>query len=224
MDFLENTLSLNHGGDWAKVIIGGQKVGIGTVDPQGALDVHVGPGENGWNRFVVTTTKAWDGHNDYATLGAGGSAGVMLLNAHVPWFEGGKRASIRYGRIGGHWQGAFWDAGVREDGAFSFSLNGGTEHQLLLNQDGNVGIGTTTPQAKLDVAGDIKGNSLTLGDWTIVADGNHLRFKHKGNGVARFSIDHDRLRLYQYAKGATPYFYWNYYGQSGVYNGVDPRD
>jgi hypothetical protein len=103
-------------------------VGIRTNEPQGALDVRLPAGYSNWNRFVVNTTNVWgDGNTQYVTIGAGGAAGIMIWNPHVPWMAGDSRASIRYGRTGGKGGDTFWDAGARSDGSFSLNSidNGG---------------------------------------------------------------------------------------------------
>ena len=80
------------------------------------LTVRV-PGASGWDRVTIDAQSAWDGKTSGATLG--GDVGVHLRNPHVPWYAGEARASIRYGRAGGVQTGAYWDVGVRDDGAFS---------------------------------------------------------------------------------------------------------
>lgn len=116
------------------------RLGIGTTDPQGMLDVRVPGTADGWDRFVVNTTSAWgDGANQFVTIGAGGSTGIMIWNPHIPWIAAEGRASIRYGRSGGVSSGAWWDAGVRAGNAFSIALNGG-DHKLWIEPDGRVKI------------------------------------------------------------------------------------
>lgn len=128
----------------------GGAVGIGTTDPQGMLDVRV-PGAGNWDRLVVTTSTDWgDGTTQYVTLGAGGAAGIMFSNPHVVWHKGEQRASIRYGRSGGVQGGAFWDVGVRPNGAFSLALNN-SNHALWLGAEGNIGIGVTKPETVLHI-------------------------------------------------------------------------
>lgn len=144
-------------------------VGLGTNNPQGALDVRLKGAADAWDRFVVTTTNAFDGANQYVTIGAGGAGGIMLRNPHVAWLGGlENRASIRFGRSGGTAQGAFWDVGARQGNAFSFALGGGTDHKLWLLDNGNLGVGTI-PSARLDVDGNaqIRGAATITGPLTF---------------------------------------------------------
>jgi len=48
--------------------------------------------------------------------------------------------------------------GVQDDGIQGFFVHLSGEYRMSVNQNGNVGIGTTTARAKLDVAGDLKLN------------------------------------------------------------------
>ncbi|WPB72659.1 tail fiber domain-containing protein [Archangium violaceum] len=118
-----------------------------------SLDIRVAGAPNGWDRLVVTATPLWgDGASRYLTIGAGGATGIMLANPHVPWLGSEPRASIRYGRSGGVSSGAYWDVGARAGDAFSFALNGPDDHKMWLASNGNVGIGTMSPRARLEVA------------------------------------------------------------------------
>ena len=122
-----------------------------TTGSNASLTINTG-GAGDWNRLVVNTTANWgDGNNQYVTIGAGGASGIMLHNPHVSWQSGEKRASIRYGKSGGVTSGSWWDVGVRESGAFSFALNGITDHKLSILSTGNVGIGTTNPNHQFHV-------------------------------------------------------------------------
>jgi hypothetical protein len=139
-------LVVNYGADWTRTDIHGPAtVGsalcVGAASTQYPLDVRVTGSANGWDRFVVTTTKAWgDGENQYVTVGAGGASGIMFWNPHVPWIAGESRASIRYGRTGGSAGKTWWDVGVRGDGAFSLAAydDGGIGESLKVSKTGTV--------------------------------------------------------------------------------------
>jgi len=118
---------------------GDGRVGIGTVQPSGILDVRMEGAQPLWDRFVVTATPAWgDANAKYVTIGAGGAAGIMLSNPHVVWRDG--RASVRFGRTGGVAGGTWWDVGARPDGTFSFAASddGGLADLLMVGKTGAV--------------------------------------------------------------------------------------
>ncbi len=163
-----NDAELNAGTNGTvQMVIRDGNVGIGTINPSaklevsgdlkvnGDLTINLPNGTGSWNKLVVNTTSEWgDGTTQYVTIGAGGAAGIMLSNPHITWRD--NRASIRYGRSGGIQTGSYWDAGVRGDSSFSFALEGNSDHKLTIAKNGNIGIGTTTPSAKLEVSGDLK--------------------------------------------------------------------
>jgi hypothetical protein len=142
-------------------------VGIGTISPNGKLDVFTG-GDDGWNRFVVNTTNQWgDENKQYVTIGAGGTSGIMIHNPHVSWIAAENRASIRLGRSGGVASGAWWDIGTRSNNAFSI-LRDGSQLGLHIAENGDVGIGTDSPQAKLDInGGAFLGYETTISDFGV---------------------------------------------------------
>jgi hypothetical protein len=121
------------------------QVGIGTSTPTHALS-------------VITTT------NDDGILlqgaGAGGASPVFKIN---------NSAGTTYARIGiaGGTDSliagsAAYDLDIRSAQKILFSAdNGITAHMTILN-DGSVGIGTTSPGAKLDVAGTVRAQRLDL--------------------------------------------------------------
>lgn len=157
----------------------------GSLTVTGSLTINTG-GAYSWNKLVVTTTSEWgDGDNKYVTIGAGGADGIMLSNPHVTWRD--SRASIRYGRAGGIQSGSYWDCGVRQDGSFSFSLEGPSDHKLTIAKNGNISI-----------EGEIKSRGIHVEyDRTthIEKDGALYRY----NGQVYISID-DNLYIRDYSR------------------------
>lgn len=136
-------------------------VGIGTTVPKGKLEVATG-GAGAWNKLVINTTNLWgDGNTQYVTIGEGGAAGIMFYNPHVVWYDSEKRASIRMGRSGGVASGHWWDIGVRAGNMFSIVDGQTNVTGLAISETGNVGIGTMTPGAKLE----INATTSTHGGW-----------------------------------------------------------
>ncbi|MFE8599095.1 tail fiber domain-containing protein [Archangium violaceum] len=158
-----------------------------------SLDIRVAGAINNWDRLVVTATPLWGDGVRHVSIGSGGGAGIMLVNPHVPW-QGNNdlRAAIRYGRSGGVLSGAFWDVGARAGDAFSFALNGADDHKMWLASNGNIGLGTKSPRARLDVVGGAimpsVGNSPSAGiqfPWDPAGGGSDhafLRYFPIGSG------------------------------------------
>ena len=132
-------------------------LGIGTTSPVGNLDVATS-GTGGWSKFVVTSSSLWgDGSTQYVTIGAGsGVTGIMINNPHVVWNAGNAGAAIRMGRSGGVSGGAYYDIGTRASDAWSIQKNASETGLFFINSAGNIGIGTSSPVAKLDVTGNVK--------------------------------------------------------------------
>jgi hypothetical protein len=115
-------------------------VGIGTSSPNHRLRIAGGP---------TWTSNGW-----------GGSLELENATA-IGW-----RANSANQRFGfGHTNGGFYifrtasDPGTAESPA---------NYDLVINDSGNVGIGTTDPKAKLEVAGFLKTSSLSIGGGTVV--------------------------------------------------------
>jgi hypothetical protein len=118
---------------------GNGNVGIGTSLPQGLLDVMTGTSDN--SALFVR-----------ADPGSFGRGGII------------HHQSTTYG-----WQELAQTTGSPDNGYLTFNYVNRSSPAtkirsdvLTLRGDGNVGVGTTTPAAKLDVAGDVKGTRLIL--------------------------------------------------------------
>ncbi|WP_164013170.1 tail fiber domain-containing protein [Pyxidicoccus trucidator] len=181
----DDSIGLWQSGAERLTVING-RVGIGTTDPQGALDVRIPGAPAGWDRLVVTATANWGNGNSHVTLGAGGAAGgaagIMFNNPHVSWMASEARASMRYGISGGVPAGRWWDVGVRTSGAFSMALENSYQ-AMWLSPDGNVGLGTNGPQAPLHVQQrGVAGIRLQEHNNT----GRFLNILYEGQGTAVF--------------------------------------
>ncbi len=122
----------------------GGKVGIGTTNPQGKLDVQ---GDIRAGNSDLYFTKTDHNHtgignaNGYAAIENAANYGALMILGRAGTSKG------RYVKL--------WDY---------LQVNGG------MDITGNVGIGTTSPEAKLHVKGNtaIEGNLTVLGGITIV--------------------------------------------------------
>jgi hypothetical protein len=128
-------------------------IGLGDADPAGPLEVRVAGSGGGWDRLVVTANAAWGNGNQHVTIGAGGGAGIMIHNPHIPWFAEEKRATIRYGMSLPN--KIWWDVGLREDDSFQFATSAGGTPLAL--RRGGIAVG-----GDLTVSGGVTTNSLQV--------------------------------------------------------------
>ncbi|PIR50571.1 hypothetical protein COU78_05785, partial [Candidatus Peregrinibacteria bacterium CG10_big_fil_rev_8_21_14_0_10_49_24] len=140
-----------------------KRVGIGTASPSSALDV-VGDLEVGDTDFFVDDSTGMVGIGTNTptvsqTKGlhiSGANAGIRLQNS-----GNGGWAYIEYYNEAD--EGKYL-SGYRDTNQ-SYYINAGTTFNsagLVINNSGSVGIGTETPQTRLDVAGGISGTALKI--------------------------------------------------------------
>ncbi len=141
------------------------------------------------NRFVgghsANQIGFWNGNAWRLTVRPDGNVGIGTLapqaQLHVVGRGGGSVDLIVNGRLRSDSNdGGLWVASDRFVGGHSTNQIGfysGNAWRLTVRPDGNVGIGTLAPQAKLEVNGNIKatGNSSGQGELLMEApaDGNH---------------------------------------------------
>jgi hypothetical protein len=158
-------------------------VGIGTTSPGAKLDVN-GTG-NFSGTLGVNALTANGAGNMYGTSGGstaaryvdmGNSGGDAIFGQ-----EGSTGGTIISGSAG-------YDGAIRGQAGFSFSANNGASVQMRINSSGNIGIGTTSPGAKLDVNGT--GNfSGTLAVNALTANGTGNMYGTSGGSTAARYVD-----------------------------------
>ena len=142
-----SNLIFSNGGSEAMRITSAGNVGIGTTSPGTILDVSYGA--NASNTAAINLNGA-NGAAAELVLRAGGDDNGTIYN---------RRAAIRYISNQISTTAAQWVNGVSmsqttDDDKFYFN-NSGNSTVLCLQQNGNVGIGTTSPDARLDVNGGL---------------------------------------------------------------------
>lgn len=142
----------NAGTNWASFDGVNQRLGIGTSSPGSALHI----GTTSWSANQLHFSSGWTTSGYHATIGSGYSgitaAGIMLGNPHIPW-RASYGAKMRYASD----QAAsyYWDLGMNGEAGGStdrFDLNRNNTNLLTVTNAGNVGIGTSSPGYKLDLA------------------------------------------------------------------------
>ncbi len=138
-------------------------VGIGTTTPENDLDVH------------RTSATAWiRAKSDVGYAGLIIDRAVTSQNGYIIYRTGG---------IDKWYLGQIGAGSPNNDFAISTSHNP-ADGKFYLTQAGNLGIGTRSPNANLDVAGDVNSDSLyKLRDYTVLASPGSFNNIHVGVGA-----------------------------------------
>jgi hypothetical protein len=187
--------------------LNGGKVGIGTTAPQEKLHVegnfYLNSGSMLLNQNGSTNAKFYfshqgaylwdlgmentDGTRSFLLYNRGNSTyPISVSNTNVPTFKT-DRIRIEGMAAGGGIN--LWDIKVRDLVDNDFGIYNATQsvYRLYINNLGNVGLGTTTPQKRLHVEGDmfVNGESIlgtTGGTWTSFNSVNGGRIRSSGEG------------------------------------------
>jgi hypothetical protein len=144
-----------------------QSVGTANAPTFAGLTVNTG-GTGTWGPFVVNSTSLWgDGSTLYATIGAGGAAGIMIFNPHVVWNSSNSAAAIRMGRSGGVSTGAYYEIGTGASDNFFIAknaLSNGTQFNITSSGNititNNLAVNNTSPYDTAQFSLDINGGLL----------------------------------------------------------------
>jgi hypothetical protein len=180
-----STLSIGNdvGGAFANKIINltnAGNVGIGTLYPQSILDVNTP--YNGYASFAVTL-----GIGNYSGIHFGYRENNTLYRKSAIVFE-------RTDLTSNNAQGKVHILNGPQSGPGSATL---ADSKLTINEAGNVGIGTTSPSAKLDVAGHINVTSAAI---NFAGSGSPLNtdpaiYRVGGVNDLAFAIGSERMRI-----------------------------
>jgi len=143
------------------------RFGIGTTSPSSKLNVS----STSFNDHITLTRSSDE-------LGISVSGGQLMLEGGASPFNNN---DTDLGRSDKHWREAFVYS-LRSGGALQFKTSGNNE-KMRIDSSGNVGIGTTSPSAKLHVNGDAKIGNLRLvsaGDADYIQSDTNIRFSPVG--------------------------------------------
>ncbi len=170
--------------DDSPVAIADTSVGIGTSTPKAAL--HVKTGSTGHSLSLIPQSSVLIESSDDPHLlleGGAGSTGQILFGDNINY----KKAAIKY---------------AHSDDAMTFITNGPDVERMRIDDSGNVGIGTTSPTEKLDVAGNIKASGKVTAGANATANMDLVPLAQMNDSLAAVSAATTAGLTYKYV----PYF------------------
>jgi len=161
------TITNNNNYAGASMTIKSGNVGIGTTTPISRLDVSQGTTtstninhNDTDNKFLSTTTVL-----NVTSASGFPSAGTLIIDSEAMIYSGVSGNTSFTGLT----RGALGTTAANHTNntavyflTTTVSKNSTTTPQMVVRSDGKVGIGTTTPQNKLDVAGNITASSVIV--------------------------------------------------------------
>jgi hypothetical protein len=162
-----DTLAFTTGGSERMRIDSSGNVGIGTSSPDVPLEVVSASPTNGIVADFVNSTNA-----------GGTTAAIKLSNADSEACD----VVLGANRVGANFGSDFFIS-------LSDSVDGSNQERFRITEAGNVGIGTTSPSEKLEIAGAASATSTGI----AIKNGSatRLRIFHNDNAGASFITSHD---------------------------------
>jgi hypothetical protein len=159
-------LTIALGGSGNDLIVSGGNVGIGTTSPDDKLDVEGYirmSGTSNASAILGGVQSSWGGDIQYPTLyGTSADRWVMHINPHISYVQNGANgysgttngATVRFASDTA--ATTYWDlgVGVNSVGTDKYSIGRAGSSLLAIDNAGNVGIGVTSPNGKLQVNGN----------------------------------------------------------------------
>jgi hypothetical protein len=167
--------------------ITGGNLGIGTASPIAKLTL---PLEEANEFKIAFKAASGTGHAGISTVDQSGAGLFIGANAYVN--SGG---SIIYGRSDHPSSGIYFDGWSGDAMRFYTGASGSPAERMRIKADGKVGIGTTAPDQKLDVSGNIKLSGS-------IVDSNNEQLQFQTNDLVQFG-KHIRAEYGLWARGAT---------------------
>ena len=152
-------------------------VGIGNASPNAKLDVTAGDGATAVNQAILSGGRTLGG-------GAVGGAGALLFTNS--YWNANKGAALITGVDSGSSGGEL---------TLSTTANGGGQsgvpvERMRIKQDGNIGIGTTAPTSKLQVAGDVDASA------GVLKVGSGLSAHQTSRAILEYATNTSTVRCY----------------------------